>query len=224
MRTREYLVAYAPYAGLLVAALLIVRLSVELRTVTGDYTELLERLRSPHAGYMVPTFETETVAGERVTIGEASPGSRQLLLIFDTACPYCRASLPAWREIAGTIRSQERRIAVLGLAVDEEDGPIRAYRQEHGFDFPVLRFPQPKLRRLYRATAVPLIVLLDSDGRVLYSRLGVLDEPAAIDSVLAALRGMEGPGQDARFGAMSTRDRDYQGAGTSSAPPDSVSR
>jgi len=218
MRTREHLVAYAPYAGLLVSALLIVRLSVELRTVTGNHAELLERLRSPHAGYMVPTFETETVAGERMTIGEASPGSRQLLLIFDTECPFCRASSAAWKEIAGMIRSRVRGTSVLGLAVDETDGPIRAYRREHGFDFPILRFPQPKLQRLYRATAVPLIVLLDSDGRVLYSRLGVLDEPAAIDSVLAAVGGLEGPGPDARFGAASTQDRDHQGAGTSPAP------
>lgn len=102
MRTREQFVAYAPYAGLLVSALVIVGLSAELRTATDNYTVLLERLRSPPVGYMLPTFETETVSGDRVTIGEASPGSRQLLLIFDTECPFCRASLPAWRDISVT--------------------------------------------------------------------------------------------------------------------------
>lgn len=79
-------------------------------------------------------------------------------------------------------------VQLLGVVLDPE-GPVAAYRRAHGLQFPVLSFPEAKLQRLYRARSVPLIVLLDREGRVLYSRVGALEEPAAIDSVLAALYG-----------------------------------
>lgn len=74
-----------------------------------------------------------------------------------------------------------------GIALDP-DGPLDAYRREHHLAFPIVTFPAEKLRRLYRARSVPLVVLLDSTGRVLYSRLGALEDEAAIDSVLDALK------------------------------------
>jgi hypothetical protein len=99
----------------------------------------------------------------------------------------CRASLAAWREITTVARLEAPDVDVLGIGVDA-DGPIQEYRQEHQLEFPVLTFPEPKLQRLYRARYVPLIALLDPEGRVQYSRVGALEDPAAVDSVLAALR------------------------------------
>jgi peroxiredoxin len=175
------------YVGLAVGGLLFVHLSRQFEALSSNYTQLRERLQWPHAGYSVPTFTAETLDGDPVTVGKTEEGRRQLLLVFDTECRFCRASLPAWREITAVARLEAADVDVLGVAVDE-DGPVGEYRAEHRLEFPVLTFPEPKLQRLYRARNVPLIALLDSEGRVLYSRPGALEDPAAIDSVMAALR------------------------------------
>ncbi|MGH7540460.1 MAG: peroxiredoxin family protein [Gemmatimonadota bacterium] len=76
---------------------------------------------------------------------------------------------------------------MLGLSLDPPDS-TRAYVLEHALDFPVTTFPSPKLVQLYRADRIPLVILLDSGGTVLYSRLGAIETAAAIDSVLRAVR------------------------------------
>ena len=61
----------------------------------------------------------------------------------------------------------------------------REYAQEQGLRYPVVVFPGAKLRRLYRAVAVPQTVVLDGTGTVRYAKTGTLDS-AALDSVYAA--------------------------------------
>jgi len=174
------------YAGLLVGGFLIFQVSRQYEALAETYSRLRERLQWPHAGYSVPTFETVTIDGDLVTLGETA-GKRQLVFFFSTECQYCRASLPGWREVIGEARRAVPDIEILGVGADEDE-PMAEYRSEHGLQFPVLTFPDPKLKRLYRAGSVPLIAVLDSTGRVLYSRLGALEERAAVDSVLTAVR------------------------------------
>lgn len=123
---------------------------------------------------------------DSVTVGRADHG-RQFVIFFTTECPYCRAPVDAWSRIIAAARRDIPDVASLGIALDP-DGPLDAYRREHHLAFPIVTFPAEKLRRLYRARSVPLVVLLDSTGRVLYSRLGALEDEAAIDSVLDALK------------------------------------
>lgn len=180
------------YVALLVAGGLIVQLSRQGSALAARYEVLREPLQWPHPGYSVPTFETRTLDGDPVRVGETTGEERQLVFVFRTTCPYCRASLKAWKGIASAVEAQRAKVRVLGIGLDEDEA-LRAYREEHGLGFAVLRFPSEKLVRLYRARSVPLVVVLDSAGQVSYSRVGVLESEAAVDSVLAAVLGDERP-------------------------------
>lgn len=74
---------------------------------------------------------------------------------------------------------------VLGITLDAADS-TRRYVAEHALPYPVLTFPQRKLKRLYRAVAVPQTVVLDWRGTVLYAKTGILDS-VTLDSVYAAV-------------------------------------
>ena len=50
----------------------------------------------------------------------------------------------------------------------------------------MLRFPEEKLRYLYRVGGVPQVIVLDHEGQVIHTRPGELEEGAALDSVFAA--------------------------------------
>lgn len=182
------------YAAVMAAALAMIVLVRQYDDLRQRHRALTQRLQWPHAGYSVPTFHAVTIDGDSVTVGRANDG-RQLLIVFTTECPYCRASVGAWRRIIDAASREVPRIATLGITLDD-GGSVPEYRREHDLRMPVLVFPDEKLRRLYRARSVPLLVLLDPTGRVLYSRLGALEDEAAIDSVLDALTSPD-PARDA---------------------------
>lgn len=174
---------------LLFAAALVVRLSQKTDNLQLRIATLQERAYLPYPGYWVPTFTAVSLRGDSVTLGEAEPGTGQLLLVFNTSCPYCLASLPAWREltlIADT--SSVLRLLVMGVSLDSAN-VTSLYVHEHDLPFDVVGFPAPKLVHLYRVSTVPRIVLLDHEGRVLYSRTGALEGRAGVDSVVQAVTG-----------------------------------
>lgn len=173
--------------ALIAASALVLVLSQRLRNLSADYRKLRRLSTLPHAGTVVPTFRTATLAGDSVTVGElADSTARQVILVFNTACPFCRAIVPLWLELADSL-GRLGRVQVLAISLDPAD-TTRHYIREHGLRYPVLTFPQPKLKHLFRAVAVPQTVVLDWTGTVLYARTGTLD-PGSLDSVYAAVTG-----------------------------------
>ncbi len=81
---------------------------------------------------------------------------------------------------------------VIGLSLDALDATV-AYAREHGLRFPVAQFPTRRDQALYRARSVPLILVINDENRVAYSRMGVLTSPAALDSVWRATVGEHPP-------------------------------
>jgi peroxiredoxin len=172
-------------AGLIAASVLVLVLSVRLRQLAVAYRDLRRLALLPHPGVVVPTFRAATIGGDSVTVGELPDSAgTQVLLVFNTTCPFCRSIIPLWRQLAESL-DQTERVQVLGISLDSPDSTFR-YVTEHLLRFPVLTFPQPKLARLYRAVAVPQTVVVDSAGTVLYARTGTLDS-SSLDSVYAAV-------------------------------------
>ena len=137
---------------------------------------------------MVPTFQALTLACDSVTIGEAVPGELQVLLVFSTRSGACLEALPAWKTILSELNpASGREVAVYGISLDPEL-ETRQYVAEHHVRFPVLRFPERKLARLYRAGDVPLTLVLDAEGEAVHSHLGPLTERASLDSLISAIR------------------------------------
>jgi peroxiredoxin len=181
---------FAPIV-VLAAAALVVTLAVQKRSLVKQYMELQQRELLPYEGMWVPTFEAVTLDGELVVIGEAEGGSRQVLLILDTTCSFCRASLPAWEDLSGRLASVgEPVVHVYGISLSPV-AETRLYVDEHGLTFPVLRFPDEKIRYLYRANGVPQVIVLDHEGRVIHTRPGELDEGEELDSLFARTPGPE---------------------------------
>ena len=158
-----------------------VQLVRQNRALTHANRVLLQRATQPHAGLFVPSYPAVTLDGTPVTLGAV--GHRQVVIFFRTSCPYCRASTPAFNALAERL-APDSTVAVYGVALDSVD-TARAYAAEHGLRFPVIAELAPRLVGLYRVSSVPLILVLNEQGRMTYARLGVLDS-AAVDSVVTA--------------------------------------
>jgi len=174
--------------ALIAASALVLFLSKRLRDLSADYRKLRLHSTLPYAGTVVPTFRTVTLAGNSVMVGEApDSAAREVLFVFNTTCPYCRGIIPLWHQVTDSVKGLGRPVQVLAISLDSAD-TTRHYAAAHALRYPVLTFPQPKLKPLYRAVAVPQTVVLDWRGTVLYAKTGTLDS-ASLDSVYAAVTG-----------------------------------
>ena len=175
----------AVHVALLGSLALVVTLSVQNRSLRAEYRSFIERTTLPHPGIYVPALETTTLTGEHVTVGEAPDGGSQLLFFFTTTCPYCRASLPAWKQLVADA-AKLPNTSVLGIALDSVH-LTEEYVREHELGFPVATSLDPKLGALYRVRRVPLTLVVKGDGRVYYAKTGEFSDQAAGDSVLTVL-------------------------------------
>jgi len=175
--------------GVFILALaLIWVLTMQLRSARAQYADLAQRYREPHAGMYLPTVVAPDLAAHLVLLGDSTRGARQLVFVFTTECPYCRASLPAWRRLAAEAEAMRSpRVRVVGVTLSAPDS-TRAYAAEHRLTFPIVRFPEHKLVYIYRSQTVPVTMVIDAPGRVVYAHVGQLTDTLVEDSVLAALR------------------------------------
>lgn len=176
-------------AALVAALALVVVLARQNQALAAQNTKLRKQATQPVAGLALPTFRTATLAGDSVTVGERADGGRQVLFVFTTTCPYCRASIPAWKRIAAAADSMAAPLpaSAFGVVLDTSDDAARRYIAEHALPYRVVKFPSRKVGAMYRVRSVPATLVLDAEGRVLYSKIGVLTDPAVVDSVLGAL-------------------------------------
>lgn len=186
-----------PYLALAAAAVLVVVLGQQKRSLIDQVEKTQYQLRQartePMRGMWMPAFQAPTLEGQPATIGEVPGEGRQVLLMYTTTCPYCLSSLPAWKQIkaaADTMTSM--RTAVYGVSLDSVD-VTRKYIAQHALPYQTVRFPDDKVAGMYRAGTVPVTLVLDERGRAIYSRTGELKDPAAIDSVMQAIRWRPAP-------------------------------
>jgi peroxiredoxin len=145
---------------------------------------LLHQASTLQAGMYVPAVSLEAIDGHPIMVGDPQPGTRQLLIIFDTRCEFCAASVSAWRELAAV---QANGVSIVGLSLDPEHDTAR-YAAEHLLDFPITAVSDPRIRFTYRLREVPVVSAVEPNGIVSYVRAGRLNQAAALDSVLMALQ------------------------------------
>jgi peroxiredoxin len=188
----ERLSRILPFLALVAAAALVVVLAAQKRGLIAKYNDLQVKYRQaltePRPGMYMPAFQTTTLDGRPTTIGQLPAEGRQVLLVYTTTCRFCRSSLPAWKQLTATLEGlRSPAVDVYGVSLDSVD-VTRKYAAEHALPYPTVRFPDERLASMYRAGAVPLTLVLDEEGRTVYSRLGELKAQAAIDSVIAAVK------------------------------------
>lgn len=175
---------HLPLAALAVAAALVVVLARQNRGLRAERAELLDRATVAYAGMWVPAVPARAVGGAALRLGEPGPGEAQVLYFFTTTCRYCKASVPALKKLAARLGGPVRMIGVS----DEPAEATRRYVQAHGLPFPAASVPERRVIGLFRARTVPLITVVNAEGRATYTRYGTLESAAAIDSVVNAAR------------------------------------
>ena len=177
-------IPWLPIALLLSLGLVVV-LASQNRELRQTQVELQKRAFEPYAGMWMPEITTVALDGSPIRLGTA-PARYQVLYFFTPSCPYCRQSAPAIRTLAERLAPESARVQMVGVA-DGQAEPVRRYAAEQGFRFPIALAPDKRTLALFKANSVPLLIVVDAQGRVAYSHVGVLGGQKALDQVLAAV-------------------------------------
>lgn len=137
---------WAVAAALAAAVALVAVLGMQRRAQDERYAALLRDTSLPRGRMYVPTFTAPTVDGSSVTVGERRDGGKQVLFLFTTTCPYCKASLPAVREVALAAAQELAPGATMYGIVLDSLSLAAEYASVNDLRFPIVEFPARKLR------------------------------------------------------------------------------
>lgn len=181
-----------PLAALLVATALVIVLGRQLQTTRTQRDTLAERARALQPGAFTPIKEAPLLDGSSVVLGDVKPGTRQVVFVYNTECPYCLASIPAWQRVADRLRGNPAA-QVFAVSLDSVN-QTRQYAERHHLRYPSAILLDQRTASLFRFSSVPQTLVIDERGRVLHSRVGRLTSAAAVDSIVAAVsRPLPGP-------------------------------
>lgn len=177
-----------PVLAAIVATCLVALLAWQNRDLRRTQGELEKRVREPYPGMFVPQVATLAIDGAPLDVG-APAADFQVLYFFMPDCPYCAASAASIRALSERLaRETGGSVPLIGVgnaAVDELLGYARGQR----FGFPIASITEQRTLALFRASIVPLVLVVDRNGRVHHATVGTFDSEAKIDLVLAAVRG-----------------------------------
>lgn len=147
-------------------------------------------------GSYVPPMAVVLESGDSAVVGIAGAPGREILIILNSECIHCWTSLNGWRTLI-TAASQPESIwpiQVWGLTV-EDPSQVGAFLRANDLSIPAVQIQEPRYVSLYSAGTVPQVVVIDGDGKVIYSHRGVLrdDDDRGIWALLRAA-GVSSPG------------------------------
>jgi peroxiredoxin len=131
-----------------------------------------------------PEFSLPRLGGGEVSLAELR-GRPVVLDFWATWCPPCVHQIPvlnAFHDAHGD------EVAVLGISVDT-DGPeaVAAFAAEHEIRYPVL-LAAPELARRYGAIGFPTLYVIDAEGGIARSHVGIVSE----EELSSAIEGLGG--------------------------------
>ncbi len=135
-------------------------------------------------GQRAPNFQLEKAAGGEMLLSDEI-GTPILLNFFASWCTNCREEMAALDAVAGD------DVKVIGVNLRESADTVIGLGEETGATFPMVLDKKGTVSREYRATSLPVTVVIDSDGTVLEYIRGPVDEESLADLLNRIRSGVE---------------------------------
>ena len=122
-------------------------------------------------GAQGPGAAVEDLDGNNVDLIDYVKGKPALIEFWATWCELCEALQPQLDEIQ--LKYGERmNVVVVAVGVAQSVRRVRRHLEEHDPGYPYLWDARGAAVRAYNATTTSIVVMLDGDGRVVYTGVG----------------------------------------------------
>ena len=128
---------------------------------------LLNYLAKPKLTDKTPAFEAKLLNGTPLSL-EKYHGKPLIIYFWSTWCPTCKYQSPM-------IDTLSRDYQVLTVCVySGTDRQIRDYLDKTGYTFDVINDYDNRVRRTFKVKALPTTFVLNSEGRIIFSEVGMM--------------------------------------------------
>jgi hypothetical protein len=107
---------------------------------------------------------------------------------FEVFCPVCQGNAPMVNRLFKVIQEDKdlsKNIKMLGLSIGSEPSDLAAYKQKFKPEFPVFSDYQKEIQTKSKVKFVPLLIVVDKNGKILMSHSGAIKD---LDAFLSELR------------------------------------
>jgi len=133
-----------------------------------DFEQLVRLVGSGQNVYQAPAFELPDIEGGLVKLAEFQ-GRRPVLLYFwATWCPACKAARPDLIKVRERVREEDLAILAINVGSGDSLEKVKRYQQSHPLPMKVLYDNNGRVTESYAVQGIPLFVLIDREGKVLY--------------------------------------------------------
>lgn len=136
------------------------------------------------AGKPAPPFRLKTFEGRDVSLADFQ-GKVVLLDFWATFCPPCVQALPELQALH--TKHAARGFAVVGVTVDDRAALVRKATSRAKVAYPILQ-ATPEVWNAYKVTALPSLILVGRDGKIVKRYGGEADKAAMLADIENALR------------------------------------
>jgi thiol-disulfide isomerase/thioredoxin len=116
-------------------------------------------------------------------------GRPAVVNFWATWCPPCREELPLLVKVH---KRYGKQVGFLGLAVEDNVGFVGEYAGAYGLSYPIAAGREPAIALMQalgnEKAGMPFTVVLDAEGRVVYSKRGLVTEKDLVRALAPLLR------------------------------------
>jgi peroxiredoxin len=119
-------------------------------------------------------FTLNDSRGARIRLSDYK-GRVVLLNFWATWCHGCVLEIPWFIEFQE--RYRDSGLSVIGVSIDEGWKPVKAFVEEKKVNYPIV-IDNEGVRKLYELNSMPMTLLIDRNGEIAASYIGVVDKGA----------------------------------------------
>src|ERR1700676_5501976 len=135
----------------------------------------LDSQTPPQLGQPAPDFTLTDSAGSSVTLS-AYKGKVVLLDFWATWCGGCKVEIPWYMEFQKKYKASG--LSVIGVSMDEDGWKsVKPFLEKQQVNYPVV-IGNPDLAKRYMVDAMPMTLLIDREGKIAASHVGMVDKGA----------------------------------------------
>jgi thiol-disulfide isomerase/thioredoxin len=115
-----------------------------------------------------PDFELQDLKGTTVKLSQYRGDRAVMLYFWATWCPACVSMKPHIAKVRERVPVKD--LEILGINVGEGDSleKVKRYQEGHPVSWPTLYDAGSRVSRAYRVQGIPLFVLVDKEGMIVY--------------------------------------------------------
>ena len=117
-------------------------------------------------GMKAAGFSMLTLDGKEIELESFAKDKVALLVFGATLCPSCRHEIPLLKEFYTEFKDEG--LNVLGIDIQESVKKVKSLVDKKKINYPVALDPKADVVRLYKITGIPLNIVLDKSGVIVY--------------------------------------------------------